>query len=112
MPALMYDIVMPPPIVPAPTTAARRISAAGVSFGTSGTFAASRSAKNRCRSAFDSVETTHFAKSSRSRSDPASKDKVNAPSIASTAASGADAPLAIFFRAARVAWQAATPAAF
>ena len=64
---------MPPPIVPAPTTAARLMSAAGVSFGTSGTLAASRSAKNRCRSAFDSVETTHSAKISRSRRDPSSK---------------------------------------
>ena len=63
---------MPPPIVPAPTTAARLMSAVGVSFGTSGTFAASRSAKNRCRSAFDSVETTQSANSSRSRSEPSS----------------------------------------
>ncbi len=69
---------MPPPIVPAPTTAARLMSLAGVSFGTSGTLAASRSAKNRWRSAFDSVETTQSANSSRSRSDPASKQRSQA----------------------------------
>ena len=69
---------MPPPIVPAPTTAARLISLAGVSFGTSGTFATSRSAKNRWRSAFDSVETTQSAKSSRSRIDPSSNAQLEA----------------------------------
>ena len=59
-------------MVPAPTTAARLISLVGVSFGTSGTFATSRSAKNRCRSALDSVEATQSANSSRSRTEPSS----------------------------------------
>ena len=54
------------------------MSAVGVSFGTSGTLAASRSAKNRWRSAFDSVETTQSANSSRSRSEPASNGSVSA----------------------------------
>ena len=80
---------MPPPIVPAPTTAARLMSFAGVSFGTSGTFATSRSAKNRWRSAFDSVETTQSANSSRSRTDPSSNGSFRPASMASTAANGA-----------------------
>ena len=84
MPALAYDIAMPPPMVPAPTTAARLMSLTGVSLGTSGTLAASRSAKKRCRSAFDSVDTTQSANSSRSRSDPASNASVMHASMAST----------------------------
>ena len=36
MPAFAYVIAMPPPIVPAPTMAARRMSRAGVSLGTPG----------------------------------------------------------------------------
>ena len=84
---------MPPPMVPAPITAARSIVVTGVSFGTSGTFAASRSAKNMCTSARDSCEVTQSAKSSRSRAEPLSKSSVNAPSIASTALNGAFTPL-------------------
>jgi hypothetical protein len=37
---------MPPPIVPAPTTAAVSVGRSGVSRGMCGSFAASRSAKN------------------------------------------------------------------
>ena len=59
MPALAKFIAMPPPIVPAPTIAALRISPAGVSAGTSGIFAASRSAKKKYRCAFDSGELKH-----------------------------------------------------
>ena len=47
MPTLAKFIAIPPPIVPAPSTAAFRISFAGVSGGTSGIFAASRSAKKK-----------------------------------------------------------------
>jgi hypothetical protein len=61
---------MPPPIVPAPTTAARRISTTGAAFESPGTFAASRSAKKRWRSAFDSVESRQSTNSSRSRAEP------------------------------------------
>ena len=54
MPALAKLIAMPPPIVPAPMTAAVLIGRVGVSSGTSGILAAARSAKNAWRSAFDS----------------------------------------------------------
>ncbi len=111
MPAFAYDIAIPPPMVPAPTTAARVMSLAGVSFGTPGTFAASRSAKNRWRSAFDSVETTHPAKSSRSRIDPASNELFRPASIASTTAEGAAIPRAVFASVLRRSAHAASPAA-
>ena len=110
MPALAYAMAMPPPMVPAPITAARAIVVTGVSFGTSGTFAASRSAKNMCTSARDSCEVTQSAKSSRSRAEPRSKSSVNAPSMASTALNGALTPRAVFASAVRAAAQAATPA--
>ena len=76
MPAFAYVMAMPPPIVPAPTTAARAISRAGVSFGTSGILPTSRSAKNRWRIAFDSTDRTQSANSSISRREPASKSMV------------------------------------
>src|SRR5438552_9148394 len=55
MPALAKHMAMPPPMVPAPTTAALRISRTGVSSGTPGILVVWRSAKNMWRSAFDSV---------------------------------------------------------
>ena len=99
---------MPPPIVPAPITAARWIAAAGVPRGTSGTLTASRSAKNRWRSALDSVETTQSANSSRSRREASSNDIVTVASIASIAARGAASRC---FWAPRAAVTAASPAA-
>ena len=45
MPALTKFIVMPPPMVPAPITAADLISRSGVSAGTSGILPAARSPK-------------------------------------------------------------------
>ena len=53
MPALAKTIAMPPPIVPAPTTATLFTGIAGVSFGTSGILATSRSPKKTWISAFD-----------------------------------------------------------
>src|SRR5216683_272167 len=47
IPALAKFMAMPPPMVPAPITAAFLISLAGVSGGTSGILAASRSAKKK-----------------------------------------------------------------
>jgi len=47
MPALAKFIAMPPPIVPAPSTAAFLMSRLLVSPGTSGILAASRSAKKK-----------------------------------------------------------------
>ena len=44
---------MPPPMVPQPTTAADAMGRAGVSLGTSGILATSRSAKNAWRCAAD-----------------------------------------------------------
>ena len=58
-------------MVPAPTTAARAIARVGVSLGTSGILPASRSAKNRWRIAFDSIDRTQSANSSISRREPA-----------------------------------------
>ena len=45
MPAFAYVMAMPPPMVPAPTTAARLIGMMGVSFETPGTLATARSPK-------------------------------------------------------------------
>ena len=56
---------MPPPIVPAPTTAAWRIGMRGVSLAMPGTLATSRSAKKTWMSAFDWSEKRHSRKSSR-----------------------------------------------
>ena len=80
---------MPPPMVPAPITAARATAWIGVPRGTSGTLAASRSAKNRWRSARDSIETTQSANSARSRAEPSANGRCIAASIPSIAASGA-----------------------
>ena len=55
IPALAKHIAMPPPMVPAPITAALLIGRTGVSSGTSGIFEVWRSAKNMWRSAFDSA---------------------------------------------------------
>jgi hypothetical protein len=55
MPALAKFMAIPPPMVPAPITAADLIVLSGVSEGTSGTFDAVRSPKNAWRKAFDSV---------------------------------------------------------
>jgi hypothetical protein len=52
MPALAKHIAMPPPMVPAPITAARAISRGLVPAGRSGIFSASRSAKKTWRCAF------------------------------------------------------------
>ena len=72
---------------------------------------ASRSAKNRCRIAFDSTDRTQSANSSISRREPLSKSMMRQASMASTAANGARAPRAVLASVARTAWQAAMPAA-
>ncbi len=51
MPAFRKFMAMPPPMVPAPITATVLIARIGVSAGTSGIFAAARSAKKAWRSA-------------------------------------------------------------
>ena len=51
MPVFAKAIAIPPPIVPAPSTATLRTGSVEVSAGTSGIFAAVRSAKNTWRSA-------------------------------------------------------------
>ena len=55
MPTLANDIAMPPPMVPAPSTAARLISCGLASAGIFAGFATSRSAKKIWRNAFDSA---------------------------------------------------------
>src|SRR5467141_903384 len=66
MPALAKHIAMPPPMVPAPITAARLISRAFVPSGRV-SLAASRSAKKICRCAFASGLTTSSWNMARSR---------------------------------------------
>ena len=96
MPAFAKLIAMPPPIVPKPMMAAVRIGRVGVSSGTSGIFAAARSAKNAWRSAFDSGDCTSSMKSPRSKPRPSSNGFVTAASTASTHFSGAGSPRACF----------------
>jgi hypothetical protein len=73
MPAFRKFMVMPPPIVPAPITAAALTGRVGVSSGTSGILAAARSAKNAWRSDADSVERNSSSNSVRSTIMPSSK---------------------------------------
>ena len=89
IPALAKFMAMPPPIVPAPITAALRTGRVLVSSGTSGIFAAARSAKKAWRSARDSGETISCRKSSRSVRNPSSKGWVADAATASSALSGA-----------------------
>ena len=89
MPALAKFIAMPPPMVPAPISAADLISCVGVSSGTSGILLTCRSAKNRWRSAFDSLVARSFSNSSRSRCTPLANGSVTAASTQSTMVSGA-----------------------
>src|SRR5438094_285645 len=65
MPTLTKLIAMPPPMVPAPITAAFLMARAGVSSGTSGIFEVWRSAKKAWRSAFASFVVTACSKRPR-----------------------------------------------
>jgi hypothetical protein len=89
MPALAKLMAMPPPMVPAPITAAFFTSRTGVSSGTSGILAVWRSAKNIWRSAFDSSPATSCAKRARSCLRPSSNGRVAAASAQATISSGA-----------------------
>ncbi|WP_409567826.1 hypothetical protein [Rugamonas sp. DEMB1] len=82
-------IAMPPPMVPAPITAACLMARVGVSDGTSGTLLATRSAKKAWRSAFDSVVCIRPRKHSRSNLTPSSNFIVTAAATVSTHLSGA-----------------------
>ena len=93
MPALAKHMAMPPPMVPAPITAAERIGRAGVSSGTSGTLEAARSAKNTWRRALDSGELINSMNSLRSTCTPSSNVSSDA-ATASTHLSGAGYPFA------------------
>jgi hypothetical protein len=64
---------MPPPIVPAPTTAADFMGMSGVSLGTSGIFPTSRSLKKTWMSALDWSEKRHSVKSFCSTWQPSAK---------------------------------------
>ena len=89
MPALAKFMVMPPPMVPAPITAAFSIGINCVSAGTSEIFAACRSAKNKWRKALDSFDLTSLANSARSTPSALSNGRVSAALTHSTIASGA-----------------------
>ena len=78
-------MAMPPPIVPAPTTAAFLIGTVGVSLGMPGTLATSRSPKKTCINAFDWSEKRHSWNSSASFLRPSANGKVVAASTASMA---------------------------
>src|SRR5262249_339701 len=67
MPALAKHMAMPPPMVPAPITAARLISRGSTSFETPGTLAASRSAKKMWRWALDCSSAISSVNVARSR---------------------------------------------
>ncbi len=88
-PALAQAIAMPAPIVPAPTTATARGSAAAASRGSPGTRETPRSAKNAWTSARPCSERTLASDSSRSRRQPSAKGSEAAASSASSTASGA-----------------------
>ena len=89
MPALAKFIAMPPPMVPAPMTAADRISRVGVSAGTSGILAAARSPKKMWRSARDSGDSISSMNSCHSRLSPWSKGSSVEAATASRQFSGA-----------------------
>ena len=89
MPALAKFMEMPPPMVPAPMTAAERMGRVGVSSGTSGILEAARSAKKACRSARDSGVCISSTKRRRSTAIPSSNGLVVAASTASTHLPGA-----------------------
>ena len=92
MPTLTKFIEMPPPIVPAPITAARLISRGCVSLPMPGTLLASRSAKKMWRCAFDWSPTTSFRNRSRSFFCASSIGVSSVMRIASIAAAGACSP--------------------
>ena len=95
MPALAKFMAMPPPMVPAPITAADLMAFTGVSLGTSGILATSRSEKKTWIWALDWVDCMHWPNSSRSRRSPSSKGRVAAASTASTQRKGAKKPRAL-----------------
>ncbi len=103
MPALAKHMAMPPPIVPAPMTAARTIGRTGVSSGTSGIFATCRSAKKEWIAPLLCGEGTSSMKICRSRARASSNGVVRVISIASTARCGATCPRARRARSLRIA---------
>ena len=100
-PASRQLSAMPAPMVPAPITAILLISRTSVSFGTSGTRATCRSAKNKCRIDVLWLESRQSRNSSRSLRIPSANDIETAASTHCTILSGAAKPRvrrAIFFR--------------
>ena len=89
MPALAKFIAMPPPMVPAPMTAARSIFLAGVPGGTSGILVASRSAKKAWICPLDCGDAMHSWKSARSFLSPSANGSVTAAWTASMHLKGA-----------------------
>ena len=96
MPTLTKFIEMPPPMVPAPITAARLISRGCVSLSMPGTLLASRSAKKMWRCAFDWSPTTSFMNRSRSFFCASSIGVSSVMRTASIAAAGACRPRVFF----------------
>ena len=105
MPALAKHMAMPPPMVPAPMTAAAWTGRGSVPGG-SGAFCASRSAKKAWRWARLSSPTTSCSNSRRSLAAPSSKGIVTAARTLSTQARGAWAPLAFSKRGGQAVDQA------
>ena len=92
MPAEAKDMVMPPPMVPAPSTAIFSMGRAFTSLVTPGTLAASRSAKKAWRWAFDSSPETRSRKNSRSAFMPSANGRVTAFFTAWALTAGAFSP--------------------
>ncbi len=82
-------MAIPPPIVPAPTTATRSIVRAFVPSARSGILAAARSAKNAWRSARDSGVCTSSRNCARSKASPSANGLLTAAATAFTHRSGA-----------------------
>ncbi len=92
IPALARTMAMPPPMVPAPTTAADFMGISGVSLGMSGILPTSRSLKKTWMRALDWSEKRHSAKSFCSSWQPSANGNFVAASMASMAATGASRP--------------------
>ena len=99
---------MPPPMVPAPTTATRSILRVAVSPASPGILAAARSAKNACRSARDSGVCMSSRNCARSKLNPSSNGLLTAAATAFTHLSGAGRPFATAATELRANWKKAS----
>jgi len=102
IPAFANTMAMPPPIVPAPTTAADFMGITAMSLGMSGILLVSRSLKKTWMSDLDCSEERHSRKSFCSTLQPSSNCSLVDASTASIAAAGASRPRCFLAVASRV----------